>query len=56
MYIYFFASDSSTAALALNQCPIFLFDLGDPVKADQGSLGTVTCIVGREGQLPGSDF
>ncbi|XP_032504343.1 uncharacterized protein LOC116761945 isoform X2 [Phocoena sinus] len=30
---------------------ILLFDLGDPMKADLGSLGTVICMVGGEGFL-----
>ena len=27
---------------------ILLFDLGDPMKADLGSLGTVICMVGEK--------
>ena len=51
------ASGSSMAAYGPeSDYPTLLFDLGDPMKAVQGSLGTVTCMVGREGWLPGSDF
>ena len=57
MYTHMLASGSSMAAYGPeSDYPTLLFDLGDPMKADQGSLGTVTCMVGREGWLPGSDF
>ena len=55
--IHMLASGSSMAAHGPeSDYPTLLFDLGDPMKADQGSLGTVTCMIGREGWLPGSDF
>ena len=56
LHIHMLASGSSTAAHGLeSDYPTLLFDL-DLMKADQGSLGTVTGMVGREGWLPGSDF
>ena len=52
IYIYFFffsASGSSMAAHGTeSEYHILLFDLGDPMKADLGSLGTVICMVGEK--------